>query len=263
MNKKRRPKGEPDKIIRAMSESLINAKQFLTDSKLLAQGGSIGHATSLAVLGFEEAHKAYLLIQLLPAMELYFNSRQKRDVRRQLDRHSYKLTMAIGFQAFFQYMAYKQGSPTEKERLETKLSEMKNLRESKEDLSNRLGSYLNTLKNKGFYVEPGFGVKSFWSPSEMLSSDLEDAIQLLESHIALVQDIVEFYMDPDFLIPDDVHNEVSKVTRVLGSQRGKRLNSLRKDIEEAGEVGEFIKGFIDFLVKYYIIIGGPKKKRKR
>ena len=53
----------------AMKETLKNAEEFLQDSRILQKKGSIGHATSLAILGFEEAHKAYLVSLFHPIFD--------------------------------------------------------------------------------------------------------------------------------------------------------------------------------------------------
>lgn len=96
----------------------------------------------------------------------------------------------------------------------------------------------------------------------MTSEEFEGAHQLLELHIALVQDVVEFYMDPNLLHPDDVHNPMIKISRALGITRGKGLSSLRRELDKAGEVGKDLKGFLDFLEEFYDVKGTPKRRRK-
>lgn len=78
---------ESETVIQAMKESLANARQFLDDSLTLAGMGSAGHAASLAVLGFEEAHKAYLLITLLPVFDDYIPSTYRKRLMTGLANH--------------------------------------------------------------------------------------------------------------------------------------------------------------------------------
>jgi AbiV family abortive infection protein len=257
-----RQKTEPNKILQAMTQSLLNAKQFLHDSKVLSMEKSLGHATSLAILGFEEAHKAYLLIQLLPIMEKYTPARQKKDVRRQLDKHLYKLKTAMGYQVFLQYLAYEYSSEAQRKNLKERFLKMKEHRDKNPALKKKpLGFYLNKLKNRGFYVEP-FAADGVWTPSDMPSSDFEGACDLLQLHIALVQDVVEFYLDPDLVLPDEVHTEMSKISRAIAQTRGRGLSRLRNELDKAGGAAEKLKGFLEFLEDFYDVKGRPRRKSR-
>jgi AbiV family abortive infection protein len=255
---------EPERIVKAMSQTIINAKQFLEDSRVLAKNNSLGHATSLAILGFEEAHKAYLLIQLHPSMEDYIPSKHRKDVMKQLAQHLYKLKMGLAYQVFFQYLAYENGSASEREKIKETLLRVKELREkSKQFQDTPFEARQNATKNKGFYVDP-FTSVGVWSPTNMLQEELDSAQSLLESHISLVQDVVEFYIALDFQIPEEVHDEMNILSRALNNSRGKGLASLKRELDRGGETGKEVRGFLEFLEEYYGVKGkmNPKYKRR-
>ena len=239
-------------IIKGMQKSLANARTFLEDSKLLRKAGSVGHAASLAVLGFEEAHKAYLLIMLLPSMQSFSPAKYKKDTKNQIQNHMYKQRMALGYQIFVQFLSLQLLSDDRK--TETTASIKESLEKSKD-------TNLNTIKNDGFYVNP-FTSAGVWDPATMPVEKLELTQTLLETHIRLIEHVIEFYSREDLGLPSDVMNEITRLARAISMTRGHGIAQLKRSLDQGGHPGGLVKEFIEFMEALGLVRKGLPKRRK-
>ncbi|MHA2323043.1 MAG: AbiV family abortive infection protein [Candidatus Thorarchaeota archaeon] len=232
-------------IINAMDLARNNAYQFLKDSETLAGVGSIGHATSLAILGFEEAHKAYLLVVYLPCFDGLIPDSFRKEVKKQIRDHIYKQKMAINFQAFMSFLIYRQLEGQDKNEFKKKLVAY---RES----SKRYNPNLNIVKNDGFYVDP-FRKSGIWGPMNTSSDELIRAQEALKIHLEMVDSIYNFYSTLDIEIPEDIYKDARKIGFALQKQKIKGPSSFKMQLKKGGTIGLLMREFIDFLEDVYEI----------
>ncbi|MFQ5885210.1 MAG: AbiV family abortive infection protein [Thermoplasmata archaeon] len=244
---------DKNSLTTAMRAALENAHQFLTDSMTLEEKGSLGHATSLAILGFEEAHKAYLLVLLLPCFEGIIPSSFKKKVETQIRDHRFKLRMAIGFQAFMTYVMYLEMDDQERTVFKEKAA---NYREKSE----KYETDLNKVKNDGFYVEP-FRKGGMWSPASATERELHRALEALEVHIDWAGFVIDFYSARDIEIPDEMAMDAKKLGQALQKHRVRGPSSFKLQLKKGGELGEFMRGFVSFLEEVYDVKLGPRIRK--
>lgn len=222
-------------IRKAIGLTLDNSRQFLKDAELLKMSGSIGHATSLAILGYEEAHKAYLLTFFLPVLEELIDAEHRSKLKTDIRKHEMKHRRAFAFRKGIALLSKTSASSL----LDFILrSPFENLKSSTLFASS---INLNRLKNKGLYVD-ALSSADIIGPDQVTEEDYAQVKELLESHIGAMKMIVEFYSDELLVIPTDIA-EAAKRSKTIIAQLMKGQKNLGEAISElknSGEIGSLI-----------------------
>lgn len=171
-------------IQKAMRLTLDNARRFFEDSKILGQEGSVGHATSLAILGFEEAHKAYLLSQFLSLFDGIYTEQYREELEKKLCDHAWKQSYAKEFRVGLEVLLESMGEDEREELGLTTYEELKKVTEIA-FLENP-----NEIKNAGFYSDPF--TDPVWTPRNMKKKTWKAVLKLLRTHINSVEQTVHW-----------------------------------------------------------------------
>ncbi len=157
-------------IQKAIQSTFENAERFLKDSEILQENGSIGHATSLAILGYEEAQKAFELTKFHPLFSEFYTVEYLEELKAQLKDHIWKhihakqlgvsLEAIIASGGFSDSLLGELGFPSEME-----------LQEATEFASSK---NLDKMKNDGLYVDAF--KDPFWTPSATTTASVEFAL---------------------------------------------------------------------------------------
>lgn len=228
------------KIRKAIGLTLDNSRQFLEDAKLLKKSGSIGHATSLAILGYEEAHKAYLLTFFLPVFEELIDAKYRSKLKADIKKHKMKHRRAITFRKGIDLLSNTSASSLLDFILRSPFENLKS--------STLFASSINLdrLKNEGLYVD-AMNSADIIGPDQVAEEDYAQVKELLESHIGAMKTIVAFYSDESLVIPTDII-EAAKDSKTIIAQLVKGQKDLGKAISElknSGEIGSLIAEVIE------------------
>ncbi|MHA2143242.1 MAG: AbiV family abortive infection protein [Candidatus Thorarchaeota archaeon] len=220
-------------IQKAMRITLDNARRFFEDSKILGQEGSMGHATSLAILGFEEAHKAYLLSQFLSIFDEIYTEQYREELEQKLCDHEWKQSYAKEFRVGLEVLLE---SMSEVERNELGLTTHEELRKGTEIafLENP-----NDLKNAGFYSDPF--TSPVWNPSDMKKKTWNAMLKLLRTHINSVEQTVHWLSWLSALprqFRKYVRERMVEIWANLLDVKG--LDELQKQLTEYEEAGDYL-----------------------
>jgi AbiV family abortive infection protein len=231
-------------IRKAIGLTLDNSRQFLEDAKLLKKSGSIGHATSLAVLGYEEAHKAYLLTFFLPVLEELVDAEYRSKLKTDIKKHEMKHRRAFAFRKGIDLLSNTSASSL----LDFILrSPFENLKSSTLFASS---INLNRLKNEGLYVDV-LSSADIIGPDQVTEGDYVQVKELLESHIGAMKMIVAFYSDELLVIPTDII-EAAKCSKTIIARLVKDPKTSGEAISELrslGEIGSLIAEIVDAFVR--------------
>jgi len=230
--------------VKAMKVTIGNAKRFLKDSKILQKNGSVGHATSLAILGYEEAHKAYLLAHFLPIFDGLTSEEYRRDLKSQIRDHQWKQLYAKEFRIGLEGLLVS-GIMSEEERIDLGIP---TLSELKAGTDFAFTKRLNQLKNDGFY-SGSFRIP-VWNPSDMKESVLKIIQSLLESQIRSVEYIVKIlsilHLLPKAMI-GSVKAQLKELIDTLGNAQTEGVTNLAeitKKLSKHGVAGKHLAGLV-------------------
>ena len=174
--------------------TLKSAEQYLKDAKLLAKHGSYGHAYSLAVLGFEEWSKSMLALNLF----LGFTEKDDELVSEFKTNHISKQQMGLLWLFGLVEEAWLGAPQTRDEVEQLKMSflqgeisyesferkyrrlltkdpsyEAQVLNDLLEQLDDLDVHYIETKKQRGFYVDYNLEKRIYETPKQFILSDIE------------------------------------------------------------------------------------------
>lgn len=224
----------------AMKETLKNAEEFLQDSRILQKKGSIGHATSLAILGFEEAHKAYLISLFHPIFDGLVSEDYRKELKSQFTKHQWKQLGAKEFRTGLELLL-KSGELSDDVRDRLGIP---SLSEMESDTDYAFSMRLNKMKNDGFYTDPFR--KPFWCPSGIRDETLKSVQSLTETQIKSIKrtlvGITRANLIPDAII-QSIRDELSKPLLILKeSQKDEIINmeELEDKLSKSSDAGKII-----------------------
>ncbi len=231
---------EKNQFERAMKATIENAEEFLRNSKILGDRGSVGHATSLAVLGFEEAHKAYLISFFLPIFDGMISEDYRDRLRSHIVKHEWKQLRAKQFRTGLELLL-KTGGLSEDSRRFLGIPVLSEIEPSTEYAFSKK---LNIIKNDGLYTDPFRN--PIWYPLGIKAETLEAVQALASTQIESVKRIVKVLTTMRFLpntILGSVRNELtslSKTLRELEKEGDSSLDKLEERFSKHGEIGKII-----------------------
>lgn len=227
-------------IEKAMRMTLDNARRFYKDSTILGKEGSIGHATSLAILGFEEAHKAYLLSNFLPIFDEIHTVEYRVQLELQLRDHAWKQLYAKEFRIGLEALLKSQALDDESR----ELIGLADVSELEDGTTLAFSEKLNDLKNQGFYSD-AFS-SPIWNPADIEKSTLKAVLGLLKSHIISVETTI-YWLSRLNTIPSmfvkPVKQEMMELVSIL--RDSKSVDELKVKLKEYGEIGEQVISIAD------------------
>ena len=235
---------DPKKIERSVRITMRNARRFLEDSKILGENGSVGHATSLAILGYEEAHKAYILTLLHPVYDGLEGEEYRRTLASQLRDHSWKQIYAKEFRLGLE-MLLESGAMSEEDRI---LIGIPSLPELKAGTDLAFSERLDKMKNDGFYSDPF--VDPVWDPSDMERKTLETIQKLLETHIKSTERVVKMLPLLKLVPGSTVEEARSKMKQVLATiaqaqtEGTTTVGELAEKLTSQGDIGRMIGAIV-------------------
>lgn len=186
----------------AIRSTYENAQRFLKDSKILQKKGSYGHATSLAILGYEEAMKAFQLAKFHPFLKEFYSKDDLELLKQRLSTsHFWKQNYALEFRIALEAIL-NSDIITDLERLELGFPSRKDLQMGTEFA---ISEKLLDMKNDGFYVD-AFR-EPFWSPSDTSKTTVKFAQKILETQLESIEAVVEFFTKLDKL-PEQSRQEL-------------------------------------------------------
>ena len=202
--------------------------------------GSIGHATSLAILGFEEAHKAYLISFFLPIFDEIVSEEFRNELRGHLKMHEWKQLHAKEFRTVLEYLL-KSGELSEDTR---ELLGIPVLSEITPSTEYAFSKKLNKMKNDGLYTDP-FRIP-IWYPSGIKVETLKAVQDLTRTQIKSIKRIVNLILVVGFLpniVLKPIKSELGGIVSTLNELRTKGISNfdeLEKRLSEFGETGKII-----------------------
>jgi len=250
----------------SMIVTLENARRFFLDSKILQKKESIGHATSLAILGFEEAHKAYLLSLFHPLLDGLVSEEYRSDLRGQLRDHTWKQIHAKSFRTCLEALL-DSGAISEEERIKVGFPTLVDLKESTDFA---FSERLNKMKNDGFYSELRGG--TIWTPSKMSEVALIAVQKLLETQIKSVEKMIKRFSETDGISRDEIESTRTNIKELLSTLRDaeasgiSNIEEFEKLVAKHGELGDFVSVIARAFVsdeRFKVIQQEKKKKAKR
>jgi len=229
---------DPKEIEESIRITMRNARRFLEDSKILGENGSVGHTTSLAILGYEEAHKVNILTLFHPLFDGLVSEENRRDLVSQMRDHLWKQIHAKEFLLGLE-MLLESGAMSEEDRT---LMGIPSLSELKTGTDLAFSERLDKMKNDGFYSDPI--ADPVWDPSNMEKQTLEAAQKLLETHIKSIERAVEMLLKG---IPDNVmepaRSMMKQILMTLDQARTEGtvdLDELAEKLASQGDIGRII-----------------------
>ena len=231
---------EWDNIQKAIQSTYENAQRFLDDSKALQERGSIGHATSLAILGYEEAMKSYELTKFHPFFDEFYSKKERDYLRGVLRFHPSKQTSALLFRIGLEAMLSSE-TFTEEERKELGLPSKKELVEGTDFA---FVEKLNDMKNNGFYVDAF--QNPFWSPSAMNENSVVFTQKLLETQLESVGKVVKIVSQLDEFPKSTLErakeefNQLFSTLQQLTDDGVKETDQIDRRLSDFGVVGKII-----------------------
>jgi AbiV family abortive infection protein len=239
---------ERRQVERAMKLALENSEDFVRDSKKLQEIGSLGHATSLAILGFEEAHKAYLISSFHPLFDGLIREEYRNGLRENLRNHSWKQLYAKEFRTAFECMLAENDLFAD----EKEILELPSLSEMKIGTEFAFSKQLDKMKNDGFYTDPF--KEPIWYPSATGAEVLEKAQNLLMTQIKSVKRFIEKFTSLD-LIPESVvksaKDEVFGILSIVSDFEKEGIPNLKIIEEKLSAFGEAGKLIMAIIKSYY------------
>jgi len=221
-----------------------NAKRFLKDSKTLQEKGSLGHATSLAILGYEEAMKAYQLTKFHPFLSPFYSQDDLDLLKKRLFKsHNWKQHSALEYRISMEPILE---TIPEKERIELGLPSKSELQKGTEFA---FSEKLDKMKNDGFYVD-AFRIPSPWFPSDTNLTSVEFAQNLLKTQLKSVEIAVKGISQFDKFEPELLESkkdEVIEVVTMLEKAQAEdvtELEVLAKRMSKHGFAGKLIASLI-------------------
>ena len=212
----------------AMKETLKNAEEFLQDSRILQKKGSIGHATSLAILGFEEAHKAYLISLFHPIFDGLVSEDYRKELKSQLTKHQWKQLGAKEFRTGLELLM-KSGELSDDVRDRLGIP---SLSEMESDTDYAFSMRLDKMKNDGFYTDPFR--KPFWCPSGIRDETLKSVQSLTETQIKSIKrtlvGITRLTLIPDTI--QSTRDELSKSLLILKESQKDGINNIEELVDK-------------------------------
>jgi AbiV family abortive infection protein len=227
-------------IERAMKATLDNAEEFLRDSERLQKHGSIGHATSLAILGFEEAHKAYLISLFHSLFDGIVSEDYRKQLKHHFSKHPWKQLHAKEFRAGLEHLM-KSGELPEDIR---KRLGIPNLSEIEQGTDYAFSMRLDRMKNDGFYTDPFRN--PVWFPSGINVETLESVQNLASTQIQSVKRTVMSLPMLDLLpsrLLQSIRDELIGVASALNEAQKESaydINLLEKKLSEFGDGGKIV-----------------------
>ncbi len=229
-----------EKIQTAIQSTFENAQRFLEDSKALQERGSFGHATSLAILGYEEAMKSFELTKFHPFYDAFYSEEDRKILEEQLFSHAWKQNSALKLRVALESIL-DSGIISEEDRIEVGFPSKTELVEGTEFA---FSEKLNDMKNDGFYVDASRN--PFWFPQRMNETFVKFAQQLLSSQLDTVRKVVEILSQLNEF-PDEVVKQVKEgivklvSTLKLAEEEGvKELDELERRLAEHGIEGKIV-----------------------
>ncbi|MHA3964575.1 MAG: AbiV family abortive infection protein [Candidatus Thorarchaeota archaeon SMTZ1-45] len=234
---------ERNQVERAIKVTLENAQELLRNSRVLEKQDSIGHATSLAVLGFEEAHKAYLTSFFLPLFDGIISQEYRDDLRGHLKKHEWKQLHAKEFRTGLEYLL-KSGGLSEDTRELLGIPVLSKITPSTEYAFSKK---LNKMKNDGLYADPFRN--PIWYPAGIKLETLKAVQELAATQIKSVKRIVTVLSAVRFLpskMIEPIRNELALLSSTLDElKKGiSNFDELKEKLSEFGETGSIMASLV-------------------
>ncbi len=225
-------------IQEAIQRTYTNAQRLLKDSETLEKKGSFASAVSLAILGYEEAMKAYQLTKYHPIFDGFFAKADLILLQKQLTSHFWKQTFALELRISLEAII---DALSEKERKEIGMPSRKELQEG---TTFAITEKLEQMKNDGFYVD---AFRSpMWFPSAMNKTSVKFAQQLLRTQLDSVKEVVRILSQVDKIPEQERESAKSELKEIAHSLRQVQkdevndLEDLDRRMEKYGVVGKII-----------------------
>jgi len=232
---------DQESIQAAIRSTYENAHRFLKDSKLLQKNGSYGHATSLAILGYEEAMKAFQLAKFHPFLEKFYSINDLELLEQRLSTsHFWKQNYALEFRVALEAIL----DPN----IVSDLDRLAMGFPSKEDLQVgtefAISDKLLDMKNDGFYVDAFRN--PFWSPSYTPKTRVKLAQKILETQLESIAAVVELFSELNKLPEQSLQRlkrDLSEYLSVLNQAKKDGVTDLAVIEERLFKFGIFGKFF--------------------
>jgi AbiV family abortive infection protein len=250
---------------KAIKSTYENAQRFLRDSEILHKKGSLGHAASLAILGYEEAMKAFELTKFHPVFEGIYPEAELLSLKEQLRSHQWKQNSAIGLRVGVEALIHSDAI-SEIERVEMGFPSVEELQQGTDFA---LSEKLDSLKNDGLYVDAFRN--PFWSPFTTTEVTVKFTQLLLKTQLKTVGKVVEQLTSIDGLsnqVLAPIKIELKEVVALLEQAQKEGVKELDELENRLSKHNGIIGKFALSLAKAYVgdsrfkTINKERRKRK-